>query len=198
MATFNPAKPELRRTWLAQRRSLSPIDHAAKSQALCQQLQRHPGLKTPGAVVLSYFSIRQEPDLSPLMEQMPHLRWGFPRLEGEALHWHEWQLGQPLNSGPFNIPEPPRANPILAADCVTLMLVPCVGADRQGFRLGYGGGYYDRLLADPSWQTTVTIGIVFKEFVVDRLPTESWDRPLLWICSDHGLSRIAGGFSSRP
>jgi 5-formyltetrahydrofolate cyclo-ligase len=187
MAAFNQSKPELRRDWLEQRRSLSPAAHATQSQALCQQLQQHPGFKTPDAVVLSYFSIRQEPDLLPLMEQMPQIRWGFPRIEGETLHWHEWQLGQPLNQGAFNIPEPPRANPILSPNSVTLMLVPCVGADRQGFRLGYGGGYYDRLLADPSWQKVVTVGIVFNEFVIDRLPTEPWDRPLLWICSDHSL-----------
>jgi 5-formyltetrahydrofolate cyclo-ligase len=187
MPTFNQAKAELRRTWLEQRRSLSPQDHAAKSQALCQQLQQHPGFQTPDAVVLSYFSIRQEPDLLPLMEQMPQIRWGFPRIEGEALGWHGWSLGQPLNSGPFNIPEPPRTNPIIPPDRVTLMLVPCVGADRRGFRLGYGGGYYDRLLADPHWRQVVTVGIVFEAFVMDRLPTEPWDRPLLWICSDHSL-----------
>jgi 5-formyltetrahydrofolate cyclo-ligase len=187
METFNQTKPELRRTWLAQRRSLSPADHVAKSQALCQQLQQHPGFQTPDAVVLSYFSIRQEPDLSPLMEQMPQVRWGFPRIEGETLHWHRWSLGQPLDRGLFNIPEPPRANLRLSPDRATLMLVPCVGADRQGFRLGYGGGYYDRLLADPIWKTVVTVGIVFEEFVIDRLPTESWDRSLLWLCSDQAL-----------
>jgi 5-formyltetrahydrofolate cyclo-ligase len=188
MATFNLAKPERRRDWLQQRRSILPADHAAKSQALCQQLLQHPGFKTPDAVVLSYFSIRQEPDLLPLMAQMPKVRWGFPRIEGEILHWHEWRLGQPLNQGAFNIPEPPSTNPVLCPDHVTLMLVPCVGADRQGFRLGYGGGYYDRLLADPCWQNVVTVGIVFEEFVIDRLQTDPWDRALQWVCSDQNLS----------
>jgi 5-formyltetrahydrofolate cyclo-ligase len=195
MATFNQAKPELRRDWLAQRRSISPTDHAIKSQALCQQLQQHPGFNTPDAVVLSYFSIRQEPDLLPLMEQMPQIRWGLPRIEGETLVWHEWSLGQPLDRGPFNIPEPPRANPILPPNRITLMLVPCVGADRQGFRLGYGGGYYDRLLVDPNWQNVVTVGIVFNEFVIDRLPTDNWDLGLLWICTDQNLW-ISGKFDA--
>jgi 5-formyltetrahydrofolate cyclo-ligase len=188
MATFNLSKPELRRTWLEQRRSITPADHTAKSQALCQQLQQHPGFKTPDAVVLSYFSIRQEPDLLPLMAQMPQVRWGLPRIEGKTLGWHQWSPGAPLDRGPFNIPEPPRTNPILSPDRVTLMLVPCVGADRQGFRLGYGGGYYDRLLADPSWQNVVTVGIVFEEFVIDRLQTDPWDRALDWLCSDQNLS----------
>jgi 5-formyltetrahydrofolate cyclo-ligase len=188
MATFNQAKPELRKTWLARRRSLSPSDHAAKSQALCQQLQQHPGFKTPDAVVLSYFSIRQEPDLLPLMAQMPQVRWGFPRIEGKTLHWHEWSIGAPLNQGAFNIPEPPSTNLLISPDRVTLMLVPCVGADRQGFRLGYGGGYYDRLLAEAHWQQVVTVGIVFDEFVIDRLQTDPWDRALQWVCSDQNLS----------
>jgi 5-formyltetrahydrofolate cyclo-ligase len=187
MPTSNQAKAELRRDWLEQRRSISPADHATKSRALCQQLQQHPGFQTPDAVVLSYFSIRQEPDLSLLIDQMPQVRWGFPRIEGEALHWHEWQPGQPLDRGPFNIPEPPRANPRLTPDRITLMLVPCVGADRQGFRLGYGGGYYDRLLAEPHWQNIVTVGIVFEAFVIERLPTEAWDKALLWICNDQNL-----------
>ncbi|NJM45985.1 MAG: hypothetical protein HC860_07225 [Alkalinema sp. RU_4_3] len=60
-----------------------------------------------------------------------------------------------------------------------------------GVSPGLRGGYYDRLLADPTWQNIVTVGIVFEEFVIDRLPTDPWDRSLAWICSDHSL-RILG------
>jgi 5-formyltetrahydrofolate cyclo-ligase len=190
------AKAELRKAWLRDRRSLSPEDHSTKSQAICQNLQQHPAFQLADfqladAVVLSYFSIRQEPDLTLLLKQMDSkVQWGFPRIEGEVLRWHGWAWGDPIAQGPFNVPEPLPTAPVITNDRPILMLVPCLGLDRAGFRLGYGGGYYDRLLADPLWQQVVTVGIVFEEFVTERLPVEPWDRALMWCCSDRELRQV--------
>jgi 5-formyltetrahydrofolate cyclo-ligase len=53
-----------------------------------------------------------------------------------------------------------------------------VGCDVQGYRLGYGGGYYDRLLNSPGWETKATIGVVFDFAYLSQLPVDSWDKPL--------------------
>ena len=64
-----------------------------------------------------------------------------------------------------------------------------MACDRHGNRLGYGGGYYDRLLSQPQWQNIVTIGIIFDFAHVDRLETQPWDQTLNYICTESGISK---------
>ncbi|MHC5824929.1 MAG: 5-formyltetrahydrofolate cyclo-ligase, partial [Nostoc sp.] len=65
---------------------------------------------------------------------------------------------------------------------------PSVACDYQGYRLGYGGGYYDRLLSLPQWQTKPTIGIVFDFAYLSQIPIESWDKPLQAVCTETRLT----------
>jgi 5-formyltetrahydrofolate cyclo-ligase len=91
-----------------------------------------------------------------------------------------------LQSGAFGILEPAADWPQLVVSEVDLILVPCLGCDRAGYRLGYGGGFYDRLLADPDWAQIPTIGITFSPMWVETLPIDLWDRPLDRICTELG------------
>ncbi|MEM6425630.1 MAG: 5-formyltetrahydrofolate cyclo-ligase, partial [Cyanobacteria bacterium P01_D01_bin.128] len=59
--------------------------------------------------------------------------------------------------------------------------------DVKGYRLGYGGGYYDRMLSDSRWANKPTIGIVFEYARLPALPRQPWDRPLDGICTESGL-----------
>jgi 5-formyltetrahydrofolate cyclo-ligase len=72
---------------------------------------------------------------------------------------------------------------------VDLILVPAVACDRQGTRLGYGGGYYDRLLSDPAWTNIPTVGVVFDFAYLTYLVADPWDIPLRAICTEHGFYR---------
>jgi 5-formyltetrahydrofolate cyclo-ligase len=179
-------KKTLRRAFLQQRQGLSPDRWQTQSAQLVQHLQAAP-LLAQATTVLAYFSVRQEPDLSPLFAF--DKVWAFPRCvqvgDDRALQWHRWSPGQPLSTGPYGIPEPMADAPsITAAD---LILVPAVACDRQGYRLGYGGGFYDRLLSQSPWATTPTIGITFAAAHVDTLPHDPWDRPLTVVCTELGL-----------
>jgi 5-formyltetrahydrofolate cyclo-ligase len=71
-----------------------------------------------------------------------------------------------------------------------LMLVPAVGGDRAGYRLGYGGGFYDRLLAQESWRAVRTIGVTHGFAMRETLPRESWDQPLGRWCTEQGLLAV--------
>jgi 5-formyltetrahydrofolate cyclo-ligase len=66
-----------------------------------------------------------------------------------------------------------------------------VACDRRGVRLGYGGGFYDRLLAQPEWANKPTIGIVFNFSVLDYLDADPWDRPMQAICTENGFTELA-------
>jgi 5-formyltetrahydrofolate cyclo-ligase len=178
------SKPELRQQLLQQRRSLPPADWQSRSQAICQHLLNWP-IFQQATTILTYCSHQQEPDLSPLLTA-PDKIWGIPRCDGKTLIWHQWQpQTQILQPGAYGILAPPIANPILTT--ADLILVPCVGSDRQGYRLGYGGGFYDRLFADPNWQSIVTIGITFAFAQLAQLPAETWDKQLQWLCTENGV-----------
>ncbi len=173
-------KFELRKIYLQQRRSIAPTEWKAKSAEICEHLKSCDRFRS-AKTVLSYCSFRQEPDLQELFT-LPKV-WGLPRCVKESLIWHLW-IPDKLRSGKFGIQEPNPESPLINPEQVDLILVPCVMCDRRGYRLGYGRGFYDRLLSRPEWQGKCTIGIVFDFAVVDELPIEVWDQPLSTICTE--------------
>lgn len=199
-------KTHLRQQFLQERRSLSKAIWREKSSMICKNIENLRQFQE-AKTILAYFSSRQEPDLSNLFlsylpdknlvtaEQLsPHKssglkglevrQWGFPRCQGQSLVWHRWQATNPLQKGSYGIPEPlPQAPSIPAAE-VDLILVPALACDRSGYRLGYGGGFYDRMLSESEWANILKIGIVFDFAYLPQLPVDSWDRPVDAVCTD--------------
>ncbi|MGB3401247.1 MAG: 5-formyltetrahydrofolate cyclo-ligase [Microcoleaceae cyanobacterium] len=180
------SKPKLRRSLLTDRQSLSIQDWQKKSHYLCLQLQKST-VFNQSQTILAYFSFRKEPDLSLLFKQNFNKVWGFPRCVEQNLIWHQWQPSEPLNRGKFGILEPDINAPQIDPQTVDLILVPAVACDGQGYRLGYGGGFYDRLLSLPQWSTIPTVGIIFEQAYLPQLPRETWDQPLQFICTENRL-----------
>lgn len=183
-------KKALRKHLLMQRKALTSEVWRMKSEAICLHLAQSEWVQK-AQTILVYFSDRQEPDLSSLWtHRFPHKCWGIPRCVDQALVWHEWQPTQPqqLQLGAYGILEPIPALPVLEATAVDLILVPSVGCDRKGFRLGYGGGFYDRLFSDPVWANIPSIGIVFEFAFLDQLTPDPWDYPLRAICTETGIA----------
>ena len=96
-----------------------------------------------------------------------------------------WHKEDPLIANRLGILEPGQQAEELKADSQTLICVPAVLCDREGARIGYGGGFYDRFFERHRNMTTV--GIVFDDFLVSKLPTEAWDRPVDYVCTDLSL-----------
>lgn len=155
-----------------------------KSDRICFHL-RSSLVFTQAKTILVYFSFRQEPDLSPLFTDTKR-RWGFPRCVGNSLSWHIWQPGKALQTDTYGIAQPHPVAPTIKPDEVDLILIPAVACDYQGYRLGYGGGYYDRLLSSSEWETKPTIGIVFHFAYLPHLPIDSWDRRLQGVYTETG------------
>ncbi|OAB62111.1 5-formyltetrahydrofolate cyclo-ligase [Leptolyngbya valderiana BDU 20041] len=184
MTDFNSKtshKSRLRRSVLKTRQSLSEAERRDRSDRICRQLLSSSTFAS-AKTVLGYFSFRGEPDLSPAIDD--NRCWGFPRCVGKSLTWHYWNLGDPLVDGAFGIREPhPQAEAIAPAS-VDLMLVPAVACDANGYRLGYGGGFYDRLLSLPQWQQVRAIAIVFDFAYLPQLPVDGWDKQLDGVCTE--------------
>ncbi len=89
-----------------------------------------------------------------------------------------------LETGAFGILEPA---PLCMTDdlCrVDLAVLPGLAYDRRGFRLGYGGGYYDRLIATGRLEQTLRVGLCYGFQLLDALPAEPWDKPVHMVCTE--------------
>jgi 5-formyltetrahydrofolate cyclo-ligase len=174
-------KSDLRKIYLQKRLSLSQSEWKSKSKLIVEHLKASEQVRS-SQTILSYCSFRQEPDLSELLT-LPKV-WGLPRCVDQSLLWH---VAGNLRSGKFGIQEPDPDSPQIDVSAVDLILVPCVMCDRRGYRLGYGGGFYDRLFSQPEWREKKTIGILFDFAVVDEFAIDRWDQPLNAICTESGL-----------
>lgn len=186
-AEQNLDKTQLRRNLLTKRQSLSIEEWRDSSDCLTHHLST--SIFTQAKTVLAYFSFRLEPDLSRLFTDSSRL-WGFPRCVAQSLIWHSWKHGDSVITGAYGIPEPHPDSPAINSHDVDLILVPCVACDSQGYRLGYGGGYYDRLLCTPEWSTKFTVGIVFDFAYLPQIPVEDWDTKLHAVCTETGFKMI--------
>jgi 5-formyltetrahydrofolate cyclo-ligase len=179
-------KKKLRSQLLTQRRNLSLEDWQTKSKLICQHLINSDLLTN---TVLIYSPINQEVNLTYLWENF-HGRWSLSRCVENNLQWHLWAPNQPLHRGKYGLLEPDETLPMVDYNQVSTILIPSIACDRQGYRLGYGGGYYDRFLSDPHWSQKNTIGITFDFGYLELLPHDPWDIALKYVCTEVGLYGI--------
>jgi 5-formyltetrahydrofolate cyclo-ligase len=176
-----PSKSVLRKEILRKRDSISAAEWQAKSNCICDRLAAL-SLFQQAQTIFAYFSFRQEVDLASLFTL--DKRWVFPRCVDKSLLWHLWQPGEVLRANKYGILEPLETAKIITSSDSDLILVPSVACDRQGYRLGYGGGFYDRLLSSPECSTVPTVGIVLDYAYIDQLPVDLWDIKLKFICTE--------------
>jgi 5-formyltetrahydrofolate cyclo-ligase len=183
---INPqlSKHQLRQLLLQQCQQLSLLQWQEKSQLICNLL-RASNIFAGAKTIAAYFSFRLEPDLNCLFTT--ERTWGFPRCVNKSLIWHTWAFPQPLQTNAYGILEPLPIAPLIHPEDIDLIIVPAVACDTRGYRLGYGGGYYDRLLSLPQWAAKPTVGVVFDFAFLPQLPNNSWDQKLHGICTEKEL-----------
>jgi 5-formyltetrahydrofolate cyclo-ligase len=102
----------------------------------------------------------------------------------EPLVFREWRPGVALASGPLGIPYPVDSDPVVP----TAVLVPMIGWDEAGYRLGYGGGFFDRTLASLATKP-VAIGVSYELARMKTIRPQSWDVPMDWVVTERGIYR---------
>jgi len=135
---------------LLEARLRSPVaERQVASTRISERLDAHwreQGRLVPGTVVSAYWPLRGEPDLRPWLGTMHEqgLVCVLPVVveKGAPLQFRRWSPGCPMEKGFWNIPVPADPTPFVPQ----LLIAPVVGFDRQCYRLGYGGGYFDRTL----------------------------------------------------
>lgn len=177
---------QLRRRFRQQRRALTPGQRRrasrrlgpALSRALGHSPARHIGIYTAADGELGLLDALAHPRFQDHAIYLPVLD---PVYRGR-LRFHLWQRHHRLSPNRYGINEPAvhyRGRHLWALD---VLLVPAVAFDQAGFRLGMGGGYYDRTLADlerrPRRPRLLTVGYTFQEVATGSLPVAAWDRPV--------------------
>ncbi len=140
------------------------------------------------AVVSGYWPFADEIDPRPLLAALHDRghRLCLPvTVTGEPLSFRAWTPGEALVPGPFDTREPAPEKAALRPDC---LLVPLLAVDGEGYRLGYGGGFYDRTLA--ALGDAISVGLAFSFQVCQRLPRAAHDSPLDWLVSEDGAKRF--------
>jgi 5-formyltetrahydrofolate cyclo-ligase len=175
------------------RAGLSDAVIAEHSAAISDHARRHLRLLHPRTLA-GYFGIRGEIDILPLLEQQSAqgVRIAMPILERHRpgrMHFRSWRPGAPLSHNAFGIPEPDHRAPRLWRRELDVVLLPLVAFDSAGYRLGMGGGYYDRYFARRRFGSHARprlIGIAHGFQQVVHLQRQPWDVPLDGVITEAG------------
>ena len=131
-----------------------------------------------GVSIAGYLPIKTEIDpLSAMEEASAHSLVGVPVIQGnlKPLKFSRWEPGCHLKKGPFEVQIPVNSYYFVPE----VLIIPMVGFDRNGGRLGYGGGFYDRTLEHlRSRHATLAIGFAYSEQEFENLPLEPTDQKL--------------------
>lgn len=185
-------RKNLRRELIARRQALPADRLHAWRLAMDRHLQcGFPGLAK--GVVAFCWPIRNEYDARHLMR----------RLRGQGastalpvvlapktpLIFREWHPGVEMELGKLDIPYP-KAGADLVPDTV---LLPMIGFDSEGYRLGYGGGFFDRTLESLRDSKPLVIGVSFELGAIATIRPQPWDMPMDYVVTERGVYRRDGG-----
>ena len=152
------------------------------------------GERPPG-VVSGYYPMEGEIWPLPLMAALKAKghSLALPVMQGKAepLVFRAWTPGDPLIPGVWGIRQPAPDKPEVLPDIV---LVPLLAFDARGYRLGYGGGFYDRTLrALRSLKSILAVGLALDELEVDAVPHLDYDERLDWVLTPSGARQRSDG-----
>jgi 5-formyltetrahydrofolate cyclo-ligase len=192
--TTDDLKKALRREAKAARSAAFARHGAAASKTIADHGIAFAGRPAP-AIVSGFLAIGEEIDPTPLMLRLlgEGYRLCLPVMEGKGkpLVFRAWKPGDVLAETMWGICEPLPEAETLDPDIV---LGPLLAFDTEGYRLGYGGGFYDRTFARlRALKPIVSIGIAYDEQKVDAVPHADYDERLDWILTPTGPLRANGG-----
>ena len=186
-------KADLRLRFRRRRRLALAADPQAIARAAAAAL---PPLLPAGSHLGLYWPIGQEPDLIPLAEPLRAAGFALalPAISAGRLLYRPWRPGDALRPDACGIPAPstPEA---LEPDALGLLLAPALAFDRRGIRLGYGGGWFDRLRSQAPWRAVPALAVLPEACLLETLPAEAWDVPFpVWLDERgvHWLQAVSG------
>lgn len=170
-------KDEIRCKMREQRKVLTLEERRSAADELAERLRSNPRLSRAKCIAV-YLASPQELDLEPFIVSLwgTGIRFAAPRWNGRDYELAELAVpfAAQLPEGPMHIHEPDSAAPLIEPQEVDVWLVPGLAFSKAGVRLGYGGGWYDRLLAKAN-PAAIRLGVGYDFQLLDDLPCEVHD-----------------------
>ena len=185
------AKRAVRRRVLSARDALAAAELAAAGESIADEIGSMPEVR-PGANVLSFWAFGSEVPTSPIHRRLwaGGVTVALPRIVEGDLRVLLYREGDPLTPTSFGAMEPSLDAERLDPAVLDVILTPGVAFDLTGRRVGYGGGFYDRLLPDAPG--ALRVGIAHDlQVVAEPLPAGHFDLLVHAICTPSGLRRLA-------
>ena len=184
-------KTEIREYYLAKRRGLEEAVRAERNEKICKNMLSSATFRYAD-ILLMYYPKPDEIDIRPVAEAAlaAGKKIAFPRCNptDHTMIFHFVSSLAELCPGSYNIMEPaeslPAFTPDMAESANVACIVPAVVFDKKGFRIGYGGGYYDRYLA--GFRGT-KIGFAYRDFIVNSVPHGRFDLTVDVMITERGL-----------
>jgi 5-formyltetrahydrofolate cyclo-ligase len=176
------SKSELRKLMLAKRQAIADGERTYHEQTIIRHIRILPCFVKASSIAL-YMPIRGEVNLLTLWqsEDRPIL---FPKVSGENLIFSSPASKKDFTEGAYGIPEPvSKGNTEISK--IDVIFVPGVAFDRYGHRLGYGKGYYDRLIE--RYPDITFIGVCLDDFCIEELPVDPWDARVDFVVTQAGI-----------
>ena len=143
--------------------------------------------KIKNKIIGGYYPVNFEIDSLTLLKKFKKKKFNIslPILKKNfQMDFHSWSFSEPLKINKYGIPEPENKN-IVYPD---VLLIPLVAFDKNLNRLGYGGGYYDRLIKKLSKKKNIIkIGLAFSVQEIDKVPINMYDQKLDYIVTNKNI-----------
>lgn len=182
-------KEQLRQNKLLERNEINTEDKEYLDHRICHRLFQQSFLEKANTVFV-YCSYKSEAStyeiIARLFEQGKKV--AAPRVAGNKMDFYLIDSFDCLEKGYMGISEPKAECAICYPDVNDVILVPGVVFDRRLFRIGYGGGFYDKYLSEN--KRAYSVGIAYEFQVIDEIPIDSWDRGLDLIITDKNIIKI--------
>ena len=177
---------------IAARLAIPAAERAALGERLAAHLEAAIG-DPAGLVVSAYWPFRGEPDLKPLLARLAAggARTALPVVVAKAqpLIFRAWKSGDPIERGVWNIPVPAEGGEVVP----DVVIAPVVGFDPLCFRLGYGGGFFDRTLAALRPFAPRLLGVGFAMQAIPTIRPQLHDIPMDVVVTEEGIAAPAPG-----
>jgi 5-formyltetrahydrofolate cyclo-ligase len=184
MADLKAEKTALRRALRSTRDQLTDKQRHLACQSAHQHLKNWPVWESAD-VIASYLPHQSEFDPSGLLaHRRPRSQVACPRVVGTTLNFHLWQDGDATETTIGGVLQPVASATPVSIEAIDLFITPLLGCGRTGMRLGYGGGFYDRLFVTARG---FRLGVGFAQQRIGDWQAEAHDKPLNGFLSDAEL-----------
>lgn len=191
------AKAQLRERMVALRHVLPAQAHTQRSQAACKHLIELECYCSARTVAL-YIAFNAELDTSPLLESISALgkQACLPRVtpHSKEMTLRGFIKENQLVRSSYGILEPEASSPEIDLGAVDLIVLPALAADESGYRIGYGKGHYDRLLA--RMPNTTRVCLLYDFQLIAEVPQEPHDERMHWVITDQRQVQIGPDHSA--